>query len=71
MCWDGLTVERAARIGCGIGLFLCGVTLLAVLAFQAVFAWCFAEDGEEDAEVAPERRVHSEGEAEAGEGGVK
>jgi|GEM_PF-6397152 len=71
MCWDGLTVEQAARIGCGIGLFLFGLTLLAVLAFQAFFAWCLAEDGEEDDETATERRGHSEAEAEAGEGGAK
>ena len=30
MCWDGLTVEQAARIGCGIGVFACAVVLLVV-----------------------------------------
>jgi hypothetical protein len=66
MCWDGLTVQEAARIGCGIGLFLCGVAVLAVLAFQAFIAWCF----EEDDETATERRGHSEGGGGEGGGGA-
>lgn len=48
MCLDGLTVAQAARIGMGIGLFVGGVALVAVLLFETWMAWNPGEDAGQD-----------------------
>ncbi len=59
MCLGGLTVGQAARIGMGIGLFIGGAALAAVLAFEAWAAW---RTPDADGESAAARRGETDGE---------
>lgn len=39
MCWEGLTVGQAARIGTGLGLMACAAAACAVLVYETWLAW--------------------------------
>lgn len=50
MCWDGLTVTQAARIGFGLGLTVLAAVLVGLLAIETWIALNSNEEGEQNEE---------------------